>query len=103
MPLDGWLSDRRSEVARHVAKRRDAQRLCGELELRMPANRLGHRSRQADVVRDHSAISGGADVSQGQPYLESTEAAGVLRAVVHVVGRPLLEVIIGRVIRERGA
>ena len=69
----------------------------------MPADRLGHRLRQADVVRNHLAIARGSHVPQGEPHFQGTEAARVLRAVVDVVGRPLLEMVVGRVVRERGA
>ena len=69
----------------------------------MSADRLGHRLRQADIVRNHRAIPRGSDVPQGQPHFEGTEAARVLRAVVDIVRRTLLEMIVGRVVREGGA
>ena len=65
------------------------------------ANRVGHDSRQPDVVGDHRAVAGGADVLQRQPHLERAEAARVLRAVVDVVGRLLVEVVVRRVIGKR--
>ena len=60
-------------------------------------------SRQADIVGDHRAVTCGSDLLQGQPHLEGTEAARVLRAIVDIVCRVLLEVIVGRVVREGGA
>ena len=101
--FDRRLSQVRSKIARHVAERRDAQVLGRELQFRMAADRLSHRLRQADIVRDHLAIPRGSDLLQGKPHFEGTEAARVLRAVVDVVRRLLLEMIVGRVIREGGA
>ena len=72
-----------------------------ELGMRWP--RLGHQPRQPDVVGDHRAIAGGADLLQRQPHLQRAEAARVLRAVVDVVRGVLVEVVVGRVVGERGA
>ena len=67
----------------------------------MTRDRVGHHSRQPDVVGNHPAIPGGADLPQRQPDLERAEAARVLRPVVDVVRGLLVEVIVRRVIRER--
>ena len=47
----------------------------GELQLVMPANRLSHRLRQADIVRNHLAVTCGSNLPQGEPHFEGTEAA----------------------------
>jgi hypothetical protein len=49
------------------------------------------------------AVTSGSNLLQGQPYLEGTEAARVLRAIVDIVCRVFVEVIVGRVVREGGA
>ncbi len=69
----------------------------------MPGHGLGHRLRQLDVVRDHPPVARGSRLPQGEPHFEGPEAARVLRAVVDVVRRMLLEMIVGRVVREGGA
>ncbi len=79
------------------------KRLRGKLQLRVPFNRLGHRPRQADVVRDHRPVSGRARLPQREPHLQGAEAARVLRAVVHVVRGALIEMVVRRVVGERGA
>ena len=91
------------KVERHVAERRDAQRLRDELELRVPRDRVGHRAATGGCRRRSSAVAGGADLPQRQPDLQRAEAARVLRPVVDVVRRLLVEVVVRRVIGERGA
>ena len=64
---------------------------------------VGHRPRERDVVRNHPAVARRTRMPQREPHLERAEAAGVLRAVVDVVRGALLEVVVRRVVRERGA
>jgi hypothetical protein len=45
MRFDLRLAKPAAKIAWHVAERRDAQLLCGELQFLVPANRVGHRPR----------------------------------------------------------
>ena len=101
--VDGRIADRRGELGRHVAERRDAERLREQLELRRAPHGVGQRPRQAHVVADHRAIAAGADLAQRQPHLQRAEAARVLRPVVDVVRDALVEVVVRRMVGERGA
>jgi hypothetical protein len=103
MLFDRRLADARSKIGRHEAERRDAQALRHELELGRAAHRVSQRACEPHVVGDHRAIARRADLAQRQPHLQRAEAARVLRPVVDVVGRALLEVVVGRMIGERRA
>ena len=56
------------------------------------------------IVADHAAVAVGPGVLQREPHLQGAEAARVLRPEVHVVDPVAVgEVVVHRVIRERGA
>src|SRR5262245_50331653 len=101
MALDERLTGAGSKIRRHIPERRDAQTLRRELELRMAVDGVGHGPGETDVFRDRLTIRSSANLSEREPYLERAETAGVLRTVVDVVRRELLEVIVRRVVRER--
>src|SRR6188472_2417743 len=60
VPLGVSAADLRSQVGRNVTKRRDAQVLGLQYQLRMRPHRVGHQLRQADVVTDHLPVAVGA-------------------------------------------
>src|SRR6516165_9080628 len=66
----------------------------------MTADRLSHSLRQANIVRDHSAISNGANLLQSKPDLQSAKSARVLYAIVDVVGYLLLKMIVRWVVSK---
>ena len=101
--FDRRLTRLRLKIARQVAERRDAQRLCGEFQVRVLVNRRGHRSGQPDVVADHFAVASSSHLADCEPHLQRPKAARVLRTTVDVVGRVLVEVIVERVVGECGA
>ena len=95
---------RRAQVARHVAERRDAERLRQQLELGMRVDRArpcrATGAMSSAIIR---AIAGRACLPQREPDLQRAEPARVLRPVVDVVRRLLVEVVVRRMIRERVA
>ena len=56
--------------------------------------------REQDVVADHLQIAGASHLPERQPHFQRPEAPRILRAVVEVVHDLIVEVVIGRVIRE---
>ena len=59
--------------------------------------------REQDVVPDHLQIAGAPHLPERQPHLQRAEAPRILRAVVEVVHDLIVEVVVGRVIREGAA
>jgi len=53
---------------------------------------------QADIVADHLLVALPAHLLDSQPNLQSTEAPGVLRTEIHVVGGFDTEVVVERVV-----
>src|SRR5215470_272199 len=90
----------RTEIHRDIAEGGDAQILRHELKLRMTVYRLSHGFRQVDIVSNHFAITRCSGMLQSEPHFQSAETARVLKSVVNVVRGALLEMIVGRVVRE---
>src|SRR5215472_18571500 len=87
----------RAKIKRHITERRYAQILGDKFHFRVTADGPGHRLRQANIIRDHFAISEGANLPEGKPDLQSAKAARILRAIIDVIGGTLLKVIVRRV------
>ena len=59
---------------RHVSKDRDAQVLPYKFQVAVLIDRPRQRLGQADVIRDHRAVGGGANLFEGEPDFERTKA-----------------------------
>src|SRR5262249_38069854 len=73
--LDLFFAQSPAKIEGHIAEGCYAQILGLKIELLMSAQRLSHGLGQANVFRDHLAVSSCSDLFKGKPNFQGTETA----------------------------